>query len=145
MVYLRRQSFSDFLIYYVFIFIVDYFNLNLLKYFLSIEDLADAQQEREFLEEIKMMKEIGQHKHIVSMIGCVTAGSPLCLIVEYLPGKDLLKHLREKRSKVMIYQASFGFKCLLGIKMIDCLLPNTLINHLFMIHERQCCFNSSIP
>jgi len=66
----------------------------------TIQDLADEQQEREFLEEIKLMKEIGQNKHIVSMVGCVTVGPPLCLIVEYMPGKDLLNYLREKRSKL---------------------------------------------
>ena len=70
---------------------------------INVDLTADAQQEEEFLEEIELMKQIGQHKHIVSMIGCVTIGSPLCLIVEYMPGKDLLQHLREKRSKVIIY------------------------------------------
>ena len=75
--------------------------MKILRYFLSTEDFADAEQERELLIEIESMKEIGQHKHVVSMIGCVTVSSPLYLIMECMPGKDLLKHLREQRSKVM--------------------------------------------
>ena len=74
-----------------------------LTYSLWTVDFADAQEEREFREEIELMKGIGRHQHIINMIGCVTIGSPLCLIVEYMPGKDLLQHLRERRSKVMIY------------------------------------------
>ena len=80
------------------------------------------------------MKEIGQNKHIVSMVGCVTVGSPLCLIVEYMPGKDLLHYLREKRSKVIIHRASFEVKFLLGVSMTEVLLPSTLIHHLFTLH-----------
>ena len=76
------------------------------------------------------MKEIGQHKHIVSMIGCVTRGSPLCLIVEYMPGKDLLQYLREKRSKVIIYLVPFALICSFSIKMIDFLLKSPPMDHL---------------
>ena len=47
------------------------------------------------------MKEIGQHKNMVSMLGCVTKQSPQCLIFEFIPHKDLLRCLREKRFKVI--------------------------------------------
>ena len=52
------------------------------------------------MDEIKLMKEVGQHKNVVSMLGCVTINEPLCLVVEYMPGGDLLHYLRERRSKV---------------------------------------------
>ena len=66
-----------------------------------LADFADEQQRGEFLDEIELMKQVGQHKNIVSIIGCVTKDSPLCLIVEFMPGKDLLHYLRDRRSKVI--------------------------------------------
>ena len=62
-----------------------------------------ANVEREdFLEEIRLMKRIGQHPHIVSLLGCITTSEPLCLIVEYCMHGDLLNYLRKKRSQVCI-------------------------------------------
>ncbi|XP_065842852.1 uncharacterized protein [Oscarella lobularis] len=51
----------------------------------------------DFVEEIKLMKRIGQHPHIVSMLACVTKCQPLCLIVEYCCCGDLLNYLRKGR------------------------------------------------
>ena len=76
----------------------------------NLDPTVDSQQERDILEEIELMKEIGQHKYIVSMIGCVTKTFPPYLILEYIPDRDLLHHLRDKRSKVVIYQTPFAFK-----------------------------------
>ena len=54
----------------------------------------------DFVEEIKLMKRIGQHPHIVSMLACVTKCQPLCLIVEYCCRGDLLNYLRRGRPNV---------------------------------------------
>ena len=61
------------------------------------------------MDEIKLMKEVGQHKHVVSMLGCVTINEPLCLVVEYMPHSDLLHYLRKQRSKVKKNKARFNF------------------------------------
>ncbi|XP_065842447.1 tyrosine-protein kinase receptor torso-like [Oscarella lobularis] len=53
--------------------------------------------EIDFLEEIKLMKRIGRHPHIVSLMACVTASQPLCLIVEYCCHGDLLGFLQKRR------------------------------------------------
>jgi len=45
------------------------------------------------------MKSIGKHLNIVSMLGCVTTGGPLCLITEYCPHGDLRNYLRLIRDK----------------------------------------------
>ena len=44
------------------------------------------------------MKSIGSHPNVVGMIGCCTSPSqPVCLIVEHMPGGDLLHYLRRHR------------------------------------------------
>ena len=62
----------------------------------TIDDLKDL------LEEIKLMKKIAHHKHVVSMLGCITLGHPVCLIVEYCEHGDLLEYLRSCRPAVSV-------------------------------------------
>eukprot|EP00795_Rhopilema_esculentum_P002628 gene2628-823_t len=66
-----------------------------------LQDGYNQQQKFEFLEEIKLMKDVGQHKNIVNMLGCVTLGSPLCLVLEYMPHGDLLHYLRRSRTEIL--------------------------------------------
>nr|CAD7572002.1 unnamed protein product [Timema californicum] len=47
-----------------------------------------------FQEEIKMMKSVGRHPNIVSIIGCCTQVGKMRLIVEYCSLGDLKKYLR---------------------------------------------------
>ena len=61
---------------------------------------ANLEDRRNFLTEITLMKSIGKHLNIVSMLGCVTTGGPLCLITEYCPHGDLRNYLRLIRDKV---------------------------------------------
>ena len=58
------------------------------------------QDEADFLEEIKLMKGIGRHPHIVCMLACVTKSQPFCLIVEYCSHGDLLNYLQKGRPQV---------------------------------------------
>ncbi|XP_078358382.1 uncharacterized protein LOC144643110 isoform X2 [Oculina patagonica] len=60
---------------------------------------ANVEDRRNFLTEITLMKSIGKHLNIVSMLGCVTTGGPLCLITEYCPHGDLRNYLRLIRDK----------------------------------------------
>lgn len=60
---------------------------------------ANLEDKRNFLTEISLMKSIGKHLNIVSMLGCVTSGGPLCLITEYCPHGDLRNYLRLIRDK----------------------------------------------
>ena len=66
----------------------------------SFVDMADADQRREFLEEIQLMKAVGSHKNIVNMLGCCTVEEPMFLLVEYIPYGYLLHYLRKRRGKV---------------------------------------------
>ena len=60
------------------------------------------QLEDEFLEEINLMKRVGQHRHIVSMVACITKSQPLCLIVEYCCHGDLLNYTLREDTTVCI-------------------------------------------
>ena len=62
-------------------------------------------QNEDFLEEIKLMKRIGQHPHIVSLVGCISTSTPFCLIVEYCLHGDLLNYLRKERPNVSTAEA----------------------------------------
>ena len=57
-----------------------------------------------FISEIEMMKKVsvGNHPHIVKMVGCDTSSSPLKLLLEYVPHGNLREYLRKNRSSVSI-------------------------------------------
>lgn len=53
----------------------------------------------EFLDEITMMKQVGRHPNIVTLLGCCTLKEPLTMIMEYIGCGDLLEYLRKIRAK----------------------------------------------
>jgi len=48
----------------------------------------------DLLREIAMMKSIGHHANIVSMVGACTARRPIALIMEYVPYGNLQNFLK---------------------------------------------------
>ena len=72
------------------------------KFGLPVLDYAGDDDKHQFVEEIEMMKKLGQHKNIVNMIACRTRIEPFLLVVEYVPQGDLLKYLRRIRIQVPI-------------------------------------------
>ena len=66
-------------------------------------DNATPDQQNDFLEEINLMKAVGSHKNILSLIGCCTKSSPNFLVVEFASDGDLLSYLRERRKRVRVY------------------------------------------
>lgn len=47
----------------------------------------------EFLDEIAMMKQVGRHPNIVTLLGCCTIKEPLTMIMEYVGCGDLVSIL----------------------------------------------------
>ena len=45
------------------------------------------------------MKDIGYHKNIVNLVGCSTVQQPMCLIVEFMAGGDMVHFLTELGTK----------------------------------------------
>ena len=64
--------------------------------------MPDESVRQDFLDEIQLMKAVGSHKNIVSMVGCCTLEEPMFLLVEYAPYGDLLHYLRKHRKTVFI-------------------------------------------
>ena len=63
-------------------------------------DSTDKEARDHLLEEIELMKSIGSHRNIVSMLGCWVNSEPIFLLLEYLAYGDLLNWLRRKRQQV---------------------------------------------
>ncbi|XP_028515520.1 receptor-type tyrosine-protein kinase FLT3-like [Exaiptasia diaphana] len=66
-----------------------------------LHESANEDQRKEFMDEIKLMKEIGVHINIVNMLGCRTISEPLYLVVELVPYGDLLNFLRNRREQLL--------------------------------------------
>jgi serine/threonine protein kinase len=74
-----------------------------------VVEISTQDDQEDLLKEIKLMKKIGQHEHIVSILGCITRKHPVCLVVEYCKHGDLLEYLRNSRPAVSIYHHCIWF------------------------------------
>lgn len=72
--------------------------------------MVSDMDERDFLQEIGLMKLIGFHKNIINIIGASTMMKPLFLVLEYMPNGDLLHYLRKKRADVSSYRVLISYK-----------------------------------
>ena len=61
---------------------------------------ATEEQKEEFLEEIKLMKLIGYHRHVLNLLACCTNTVPMFLVTEFAKYGDLLNFLRKRREQV---------------------------------------------
>uniref|UniRef100_A0A914QT40 Protein kinase domain-containing protein n=1 Tax=Panagrolaimus davidi TaxID=227884 RepID=A0A914QT40_9BILA len=59
--------------------------------------------EKNFLNEIQMMKQINGHKNIVKMIGCITVGDRICLVLEFCSYRDLLQYSKTKQTELLTF------------------------------------------
>ncbi|KAG5311487.1 FES kinase, partial [Acromyrmex insinuator] len=58
----------------------------------------EPEARHQLLEEIKIMKAAGSHTHLVNLIGCCTLpNNPICILLEYMKGGDLLAYLHYRR------------------------------------------------
>ncbi|XP_034951276.1 mast/stem cell growth factor receptor-related protein Kit-like [Chelonus insularis] len=63
----------------------------------------EPEARRQLLEEIGTMKRAGCHPHLVKLIGCCTAPeTPVCAILEYVDGGDLLAYLHWIRNECVV-------------------------------------------
>ncbi|XP_078041812.1 uncharacterized protein LOC144472516 [Augochlora pura] len=61
---------------------------------------VESEARRQFLEEIEIMKKAGTHPHLVSLVGyCIQPDKPICILLEYMQGGDLLSYLRSQRKR----------------------------------------------
>ena len=94
----NNQSVVDFKLFTFFLYIIIY--IVLISSLLS--ERAGDEGKRQFLQEIDLMKQIGSHRNVLSMLGYWIKSEPIMLIMEYVPHGDLLQWLRNKRQQVSI-------------------------------------------
>lgn len=73
------------------------------KKMVAIKELHEnvgEEQRRQFLDEIDLMRQVGQHRNILSFLGCWTTTEPFLLVIEYVAHGDLLQWLRSKRTQI---------------------------------------------
>ncbi|XP_071956948.1 fibroblast growth factor receptor-like [Antedon mediterranea] len=64
----------------------------------AIKCLRDHTSNKEdFLDEIRLLIELGKHKNIISLVGCVTISQPNMALFEFMQYGDLLQFLRKAR------------------------------------------------
>lgn len=63
-------------------------------------EMATASERRSLQLEINMMKDLGAHRHLVSMLACCSDVTRLALVLEYVPGGNLHSYLRKHRQNV---------------------------------------------
>jgi len=69
----------------------------------TVKENASPSDVEDLLLEMNIMKEIGPHPNVVTLLGVSTQQEPFLLIMEYIMYGKLLTHLREQRMK----QSSF--------------------------------------
>ena len=70
-------------------------------------DDPNEDQKEEFLHEIELMKLLGAHQNIVSLVGCCTLHEHKFLVIEYVPFRDLLQWLRRSRQSVRSFPKKY--------------------------------------
>eukprot|EP00049_Salpingoeca_infusionum_P008831 m.145963 g.145963 ORF g.145963 m.145963 type:complete len:1383 (+) comp14146_c0_seq1:283-4431(+) len=63
----------------------------------QLKEGCNEQDKHDFLSEIKTMQQIGDHEHVVSLVGVCTKSEPMYLMTEYMKDGDLCSYLRDNR------------------------------------------------
>uniref|UniRef100_A0A915EEE3 Protein kinase domain-containing protein n=1 Tax=Ditylenchus dipsaci TaxID=166011 RepID=A0A915EEE3_9BILA len=89
---------------------------------------ASEAARQEFMFEIEIMKSMGYSENIVNMLGCITVGQTICLVLEFCPYKDLLNYV--KIAKTDLEKISDGMRFLHSKSIIhrDLAARNILID-----------------
>lgn len=66
----------------------------------EIDVSIDSEKRQEFIKEIEIMRMVGNHPHLIQLIGyCIQPNSPTCILLEYMHGGDLLTYLHRKKKQ----------------------------------------------
>ena len=74
--------------------------------FFHLDDATNEEIEN-LLKELSVMKMVGQHVNIISLLGCCTKGGQVMLIVEYAKYGNLRDYLRRKRPPGHVLSGSY--------------------------------------
>ncbi|XP_055347513.1 platelet-derived growth factor receptor beta-like [Paramacrobiotus metropolitanus] len=90
----------------------------------SLIEYDDAEQQKQFIEEMRIMKKVGRHLNIVNLIG-LCRSDKILLIFEYCPHGSLLKFLRSRRRTFTDQVDAEGYLIAKGSSIPDEQAPET--------------------
>lgn len=65
-------------------------------------DNSRSGDQQQLSEEIELLRSVGKHPHIVSIIACCTSAENPCLLMEYCALGDLRSYLQKARTNQVI-------------------------------------------
>ncbi|XP_022777655.1 uncharacterized protein LOC111319090, partial [Stylophora pistillata] len=68
----------------------------------------DQKQRMVLIQELEMLRKVGRHKNIVSLVGACSFEEPLCVIIEFVPGGSLDQMLLESRIPARTEDANYA-------------------------------------
>ena len=83
--------------------------------------VAKASGEKGFVAEMNTMKTIGKHENVQSIVGVVTIGRPMILVLEHAGLGILSNHLRTNKSLTVNNLLLFAIQCANGMEYISSL------------------------
>uniref|UniRef100_T1JGL1 receptor protein-tyrosine kinase n=1 Tax=Strigamia maritima TaxID=126957 RepID=T1JGL1_STRMM len=105
---------------------------------------ARADDEDQLIQEIEILKNVGNHPNVVSLIACCTTRPGICLAVEYCPLGDLQTYLKKFREQILDgkYSTRLEVDSGLGqtlpesrVKYADLLLADKAYDHRFPLYQ----------
>ncbi|CAB4057372.1 Fibroblast growth factor receptor,Tyrosine-protein kinase ABL2,Tyrosine-protein kinase receptor Tie-2,Tyrosine-protein kinase transforming protein Abl,Tyrosine-protein kinase FRK,Angiopoietin-1 receptor,Fibroblast growth factor receptor 2,Fibroblast growth factor receptor 1,Tyrosine-protein kinase ABL1,Proto-oncogene tyrosine-protein kinase receptor Ret,Myoblast growth factor receptor egl-15,Tyrosine-protein kinase receptor Tie-1,Tyrosine-protein kinase isoform SRK1,Tyrosine-protein kinase Abl,Fibroblast g len=64
----------------------------------TFKESANEVEKKDLLKELSIMKMLGHHPNIITLIGCCTEKDPMFVVLEYVSGGTLQEYLRKSRS-----------------------------------------------
>ncbi|XP_070550498.1 tyrosine kinase receptor Cad96Ca-like [Ptychodera flava] len=64
----------------------------------TLKDNATGEDKKSLLDEFELLKHIGRHKHILSLVGCCTKTDEIYMLFEYMELGNLQDYLRKSRN-----------------------------------------------
>ncbi|XP_071519026.1 uncharacterized protein Cad96Ca [Panulirus ornatus] len=64
----------------------------------TLKESAGERERRDLIQELKVLKNLGHHTNVVSLLGCCTEKDPIFVILEYMIGGKLQSYLRASRA-----------------------------------------------
>ncbi|XP_070550445.1 fibroblast growth factor receptor 2-like [Ptychodera flava] len=66
----------------------------------TLKDNATGEDKKSLLDEFELLKHIGRHKHILSLVGCCTKTDEIYMLFEYMELGNLQDYLRKSRNYI---------------------------------------------
>ncbi|XP_066961892.1 tyrosine kinase receptor Cad96Ca-like isoform X1 [Macrobrachium rosenbergii] len=64
----------------------------------TLKECAGDRERRDLVQELKVLKNLGKHVNVVSLLGCCSEKDPIFIILEYMVGGKLQSYLRASRA-----------------------------------------------